>query len=104
MRMTHTTALVLLALSRGSHHGFDIVDATGLHSGTVYPILRRMEREGLVRSKWEAVKATRESGRPPRRNYAMTRAGDAAVREALHRYPNLSALLEGVEGRPASST
>ena len=48
LNLTYTTALVLQALSRGFHHGFDIMDATGLPSGTVYPILRRLDREGLL--------------------------------------------------------
>ncbi len=47
MRLTYPTTLVLQALLHGHHHGFDIMDATGLPSGTVYPILRRLDAEGL---------------------------------------------------------
>ena len=50
LNRTYSTALVLQALARGFHHGFDIMDATGLPSGTVYPILRRLDREGLLAS------------------------------------------------------
>ncbi|MGH7506963.1 MAG: PadR family transcriptional regulator [Longimicrobiales bacterium] len=104
MRMTHPTALVLLALSRGARHGFDIIDATGLSSGTVYPILRRLEDTRLARSTWEAVGRARMEGRPPRRNYRITAAGTKAVAEALERYPNLQRLLDGGEGSaPASA-
>ena len=53
MRLTYPTTLVLQALLHGHHHGFDIMDATGLPSGTVYPILRRLDVEGHVRSRWE---------------------------------------------------
>ena len=53
MRFSSATALVLQALLDGHHHGFDIMDATGLPSGTVYPILRRLDAEGVVRSRWE---------------------------------------------------
>ena len=53
MRLTYPTALVLQALLDGHHHGFDVMDATGLPSGTVYPILRRLDAEGCVRSRWE---------------------------------------------------
>ena len=60
MRVTHTTALVLVALARGVRHGFDILEATGLKSGTVYPILRRREDAGLVRSRGEAVLRARD--------------------------------------------
>ena len=45
MRLTYPTTLVLQALLQGHHHGFDIMDATSLPSGTVYPILRRLEAE-----------------------------------------------------------
>ena len=44
--MTYQTALVLEAIAAGRHHGFDIMDATDLPSGTVYPILRRIEDGG----------------------------------------------------------
>ena len=43
--MTYQTALVLEALAAGRHHGWDIMDATDLPSGTVYPILRRIEEK-----------------------------------------------------------
>ena len=66
MRLTHQTALVFLALLDGHHHGFDIMEATGLPSGTVYPILRRLDAEGLVRSRWERDTIARQEQRPPR--------------------------------------
>jgi PadR family transcriptional regulator PadR len=87
VRLTRTTALVLLALARGTRHGFDLLDATGLPSGTVYPILRRLEAAGLVKSRWEAVGIARDEGRPPRRYYQLTGAGADALQEALARHP-----------------
>ncbi|GLC25594.1 PadR family transcriptional regulator [Roseisolibacter agri] len=87
-RLTRPTALVLLALARGLRHGFDVLDATGLESGTVYPILRRLEDAGLVRSHWEPVTESRDAGRPPRRYYELTGAGAEAVREARRRHPD----------------
>jgi PadR family transcriptional regulator PadR len=88
--MSSATALVLDALARGSRHGFDILDATGLPSGTVYPILRRLELDGCVTSKWEAVKIAQQGQRPPRRYYALTSAGDALVADARARFPILA--------------
>ena len=88
VRITRPTALVLLSLARGLRHGFDILDATGLQSGTVYPILRRLEDAGLVRSRWEEVQWARDEGRPPRRLYELTGAGAEALREALARHPD----------------
>jgi DNA-binding PadR family transcriptional regulator len=87
MRITYPTAVVLNALVTGHGYGFDIIDVTGLGAGTVYPILRRLEEEGLVRSSWEAVTRARSQGRPPRRNYRLTAAGEEQVREAVARYP-----------------
>ena len=84
--MSIATALVLDALARGVRHGFDILDATGLPSGTVYPILRRLDAEGLVRSRWEKDGVARREQRPPRRYYELTAAGRAVARDASGRY------------------
>ncbi|HTO73682.1 MAG TPA: PadR family transcriptional regulator, partial [Gemmatimonadales bacterium] len=95
-KLTRHTAMVLYAVSRGVRHGFDIIDATGLPSGTVYPILRRLEEGGLLRSDWEAVRIAREEQRPPRRYYQVTGPGTAFAREALERFPDISTELAGV--------
>lgn len=103
LRLTRPTALVLLALSRGFRHGFDILDATGLESGTVYPILRRLEDAGCVRSEWEAVERARDEGRPPRRYYELTGSGAETLREALARHPDVQGGYApgGLRPRPA---
>jgi PadR family transcriptional regulator PadR len=88
VRLTHSTTLVLVALARGVRHGFDLLDETGLESGTVYPILRRLEQSGLVRSRWEAVQRARAEGRPPRRYYELSGAGAEVLEEALARHPD----------------
>jgi DNA-binding PadR family transcriptional regulator len=86
VRVTYPTTLVLHALLEGYHHGFDIMDATGLPSGTVYPILRRLESEGYARSRWEKEGLARREQRPPRRYYELTAAGRSLAREAVARY------------------
>ncbi len=86
MRLTYPTALVLQALLEGHHHGFDIMDATGLPSGSVYPILRRLDAEGLVRSRWEGVAVARDQQRPPRRYYELTAGGRSLATEGVVRY------------------
>ena len=74
---------VLQALAGGSEYGFDIIDATTLPSGTVYPALSRLERDGLVKSSWEdPVKAHRDR-RPPRRYYRLSSEGRRALDRAL---------------------
>jgi PadR family transcriptional regulator PadR len=82
MRLTYPTALVLQALLDGHHHGFDIMEATGLPSGTVYPILRRLDAEGCVRSRWEKEGVARKEQRPPRRYYELTAGGRQLTAEA----------------------
>jgi DNA-binding PadR family transcriptional regulator len=86
VRLTYPTALVLQALLHGHHHGFDIMDATGLPSGTVYPILRRLNAEGFVKSRWEKEARARREQRPPRRYYELTATGRVTAREAAGRY------------------
>jgi len=86
VKLTYPTTLVLHALAQGFRHGFDILDATGLPSGTVYPILRRLEEEALVSADWEDVTIAREEQRPPRRYYAVTPAGHLVLKTALARY------------------
>ncbi len=88
VRLTHSTTLVLVALARGVRHGFDLLDETGLQSGTVYPILRRLESAGLVRSRWEAVARARAEGRPPRRYYELSGAGAEVLEEAIALHPD----------------
>ena len=89
MRLTYPTTLVLQALLQGHHHGFDIMDATGLPSGTVYPILRRLDDESLVRSHWEKEGVARKESRPPRRYYELTPSGRLFANESAARYRSL---------------
>jgi DNA-binding PadR family transcriptional regulator len=85
VRFTYPTALVLQALLDGHEHGFDIMDATGLPSGTVYPILRRLDADGAVRSRWEKDGVARREQRPPRRCYQLTASGALLARDAIAR-------------------
>jgi PadR family transcriptional regulator PadR len=97
--MTYQRALVLEALASGRHHGFDIMDATELPSGTVYPILRKIEEEGLVRARWERDGVARREQRPPRRYYELTAAGVAQLGEARVRFRAMEALGVRMERR-----
>jgi PadR family transcriptional regulator PadR len=74
---------VLQAIAGGCEYGFDIIDATGLPSGTVYPALSRHERDGFLRSSWEDSAKAFKDGRPPRRYYAITAEGRRAIDAAL---------------------
>jgi DNA-binding PadR family transcriptional regulator len=65
-------------------YGAEIGDRAELASGTVHPILARLERNGWLESRWEDVDP-REQGRPARRYYRLTSSGAQQVREALAR-------------------
>jgi PadR family transcriptional regulator, regulatory protein PadR len=87
MRMTTTTQMVLTALLDDpavERFGGEIRLMAGLASGTIYPILARLEGVGWLDSRWEDVDA-RVAGRPARRYYRLTAEGAAQARDALAR-------------------
>jgi|ERR1035441_8183996 DNA-binding PadR family transcriptional regulator len=92
-KLSHTVAIILKALSLGYQFGFEIMDVTGLPSGTVYPALRRLERDAMVSSNWEAEDEASKEQRPARRYYALTRLGRQAELMATKRYPLLTGAL-----------
>lgn len=87
-------AAVLRALAEGATYGFDVMDGTGLPSGTVYPILSRAEQRGLVESRWEDPSDHRPEGRPARKYYRLTDEGRAVLAEAVERFRALGRPLE----------
>jgi len=91
MRITLVTALVMQAIGAGHCHGFDIVEVTGYPTGTVYPALRRLERDGYVTSHWEHERTATREGRPARRYYELTASGVKALDAALQLLRRLDA-------------
>ena len=85
-RLSITAVTVLHAIAGGYQYGFDIIDQTGLPSGTVYPALTRLERDGYVRSAWEDEQHARDEGRPARRYYKLTAPGVKALADASAYY------------------
>jgi DNA-binding PadR family transcriptional regulator len=65
------------------------MDATGLPDGTVYPILRRLERRGVLVGVWEDDAVARGEQRPARRYYRLTPVGEASLEEVMERFPAL---------------
>jgi PadR family transcriptional regulator PadR len=84
--LSFSATVILQALANGYRYGFDIMDITGLPSGTIYPALRRLEESGLVTSKWEKPAIAQQEMRPPRKYYELTRGGEGALAEAAKRY------------------
>jgi DNA-binding MarR family transcriptional regulator len=84
-RITLPTAAVLRQMLQdpaGSFYGLALAEATSFPSGTIYPILARLEAAGWVQSFWEQEDpAVLE--RPRRRMYQLTAAGAHAARDAL---------------------
>jgi PadR family transcriptional regulator PadR len=105
VNVTLPTTLVLQALACGHQYGFDVMDATGLPSGTVYPMLRRLEKEGLVRASWEDPQTARDEQRPPRRYYELTGQGETVLASARSRYrmPREIARARGFKPSPSRS-
>jgi DNA-binding PadR family transcriptional regulator len=85
MRMTVPTARVLAALLAepdAERYGLDLMQATGLASGTLYPILHRLREAGWLESAWEEVDPSAE-GRPARRYYKLSGHGVEQARQSL---------------------
>ena len=89
--LSSSSLAVAAAIHGGVRHGFDIMDATGLPSGTVYPVLARLERSGLVESRWEEADLAHRDGRPTRRYYALTTEGEQVLGASVAHYRALAA-------------
>jgi PadR family transcriptional regulator len=86
-RMTLATQLVLRALLQNPArelYGLQICSAAGLPSGTIHPILARLETSGWLDSRWEDADP-RAEGRPRRRFYRLSEDGAELARAALAR-------------------
>ena len=83
MRMTGPLERVLgafLADPAAPRYGYDLMKAARLPSGTLYPLLARLEREKLVTSAWETPQ---EEGQRPRKYYQLTGEGIRIARLEL---------------------
>lgn len=98
-KLSHTAALILQAIGVGYVYGFSIMEATGLPSGTVYPAMRRLERDDLIRSHWEQESTARDEKRPARKYYNLTAAGRTTLEASRKRYPLLGRLIPAEEAR-----
>jgi PadR family transcriptional regulator PadR len=77
------------------HYGYSLVrvlseaGSISLKEGTVYPILARLNRDGLVRSEW-----VESSQGPPRKYYALTAAGRKLFDELIQEFETLAFLVQ----------
>jgi DNA-binding PadR family transcriptional regulator len=93
--LSYNAALVLQAMTQGNRYGFEIMRVVGLPSGTVYPLLRRLEAAGLVRSDWENEENAHADRRPARRYYQPTEQGEVALAKARARIAEQQAAVFG---------
>ncbi|HEY0636869.1 MAG TPA: helix-turn-helix transcriptional regulator [Pseudonocardiaceae bacterium] len=88
LRMTLPTRVVLQALVEdpaAPRYGLELSEATGLPTGTIYPILARLERARWLTSSWEDPSVHEAAGRPRRRFYRLTEDGAVQAATALAR-------------------
>lgn len=86
-------AIILRAIGDGHFYGFEIMEVTGLPSGTIYPALRRLEESRLIRSQREPGESGM-SGGPPRKYFRITAEGRRALETASQRYPVIASSRE----------
>jgi poly-beta-hydroxybutyrate-responsive repressor len=97
--------VILLSLREWNSYGYELMDRTAafgfeaMNPGTLYRTLRQMEKDGVVKSKWETSR-----GGPARRVYSITEAGEAYLdfwAQALKQYQrNMDSFFRLYTGRP----
>ena len=100
-RLSHTAAMILQSIDAGYVYGFSVMEMTGLPSGTVYPAMRRLERDGLIQSHWEQQAIADAEQRPLRKYYKLTRVGRLTLEASQKRYPLLTKLMPSSEVKHA---
>ena len=87
--------VAVLALLRRKAYGYDLLRILGerglpTEEGTLYPVLRRLETEGLLRSSWDT------SGSRPRKYYESTDEGRAALEALLTCWSRVDGALRSI--------
>lgn len=98
-KLSHTAAMILQAIHAGFIYGFSVMEMTGLPSGTVYPAMRRLERDALIHSHWERQSIADAEQRPARKYYKLTAAGRTTLEASRRRYPLLERLIPTEEAK-----
>jgi PadR family transcriptional regulator, regulatory protein PadR len=92
---------VMITDPAAPHYGYDLMKAAKLPSGTLYPMLARLQQEGLVDSEWEAQRQD-AGGRPPRKYYRLTGEGLRIARLELAHSSSAAAVPARQAGRRAT--
>lgn len=103
MKLTAPLERVLRALvadPSAPHYGYDLMKAARVPSGTLYPMLARLQQEGLVDSQWKDQRPD-AGGRPPRKYYRLTAEGARVARLELARAATAASGTRHVAAWPA---
>jgi len=95
---TRAVLAALLERPLAWRHGYDLSKATGLKSGTLYPLLIRLSDQGFLESKWVD---SEQPGKPPRHAYRLTASGKALARSFDTEKEGHAAPRGTLAGRPA---
>ncbi len=97
--------IILGVLHNESHYGYSLVKEIigdipfSITEGTIYPILSRLSREGLIKYEWVESKQG-----PPRKYYHLTQDGRATFQELKKEFDNLVRLVNGVTAKSKKET
>ena len=94
------SVVAVLASADDWRHGYDLMSQAGVKSGTLYPLLMRLEAQGLLQARWVE---SPQVGRPPRHVYQLTAAGRvwvASLAESLAALRAPSTPLRAAKARP----
>jgi PadR family transcriptional regulator PadR len=88
---------VLALLSKGDNYAYEIAsqmaDAVGMGEGTVYPLMRRMQNEGLV-----STYLVESASGPPRKYYKLTRTGATALKSQISDWKSFESSVRKILG------
>jgi len=88
---------VLALLSKGDNYAYEIAsqmaDAVGMGEGTIYPLMRRMQNDGLV-----STYLVESASGPPRKYYKLTRSGAMALKSQISDWKDFEAAVRKILG------
>jgi PadR family transcriptional regulator PadR len=96
--------IILGVLQDESHYGYSLIKEIigdtdfSISEGTIYPILSRLTREGLIKYDW-----VESNQGPPRKYYHLTREGKVTFEILKKEFDNLAALVNGIQSRPGKN-
>jgi len=91
---------VLIIFSQGDRYGYEIMNELSNYSiittkeSTMYPLLRRLEKENFLRSYWQET----NEGLPPRKYYSLTKEGEEYTQLISQEWDNLISAIDKLKG------